>query len=164
MKFSKNEIKAFIKGYYVDNNGNVYGPSGCMIGITTNKRGYKYLTMKENGKSYYLSIHRFIALFKFGSRIYNEKLEIRHLDGNPSNNYFNNIEIGTHSDNMMDIPQQVRFNIGRNNPIKYQQDLVLKIRKYYNNCKSYKKTMLEFNISSPGTLRYILYFRLIDIE
>lgn len=56
----------------------------------------------------------------------------------------------------MDIPKQVRIKKSLHASSflkKYEND---EVKKYYNKTKSYKKTMSKFNISSKGTLHYIL--------
>jgi hypothetical protein len=61
---------------------------------------------------------------------------------------------------MMDKSKEIRLRTAINaTPIKYSN--VDEIRMYYNTCHSYKKTMEKFNISSKGTLHYILNSRVI---
>jgi hypothetical protein len=75
---------------------------------------------------------------------------VRHLNGNSLDNSYDNIEIGSWSDNMMDIPKEIRVR----RSVKYKN--IDEIRNYYNNCKSYKETMERYGISSKGTLYHIL--------
>ena len=69
--------------------------------------------------------------------------------------YSNNIEIGTNSENQLDVPREIRVAAAEKaTPIKYNN--VKDIREYYAQCGSYKDTMEKFGITSKGTLYYIL--------
>ena len=67
-----------------------------------------------------------------------------------------NIEIGTFSDNMFDIPKEKRIERSRKSNVKYKNEELKNILSFYSESKSYKKTMIKFNISSKGTLWHIL--------
>lgn len=107
-------------------------------------------------KTIKVSIHRLQAYQKFGDDIYEEGIEVRHLDGIRTNNSYENIEIGTSSDNKFDIPIEIRKIKSSNANKKYSDELVLEIKEYYNSGHTYKETMEKFNISSKGTLSYII--------
>ena len=162
-KFNKNEIVFFLAGYYVDNSSRMFNKNGRELkGYKRN--GYKTISTLINGKMYSVTLHRFIGLLKYGNRIYTENLLLRHLNGNKLDNSFNNICIGTHKNNTNDVPIKDRKRIGLNaasHRIKYPKELVEEIIKYHSECKSYKKTMLKYNISSGGTLHHILNYRVI---
>jgi hypothetical protein len=71
-------------------------------------------------------------------------------------NAWDNIAIGTMSDNMFDIPKQIKFEELSMRLLLSHKDHV-KIKQWHiNNGASYKNTMIEFDISSKGTLNYIL--------
>jgi hypothetical protein len=61
------------------------------------------------------------------------------------------------SDNMFDIPKQIRIRRAEHaSSLSHKHDHV-KIKQWHiNNGASYKNTMIEFDISSKGTLNYIL--------
>lgn len=111
-------------------------------------------------------IHRMQAYQKYGKRIYEKGVEVRHLDGNAKNNSRNNIAIGTALDNYYDKPYKTRrkaierFLKAANEHIKYTDDVLCKIKKRREEGASYKDLMNEFNISSKGTLSYIINHRL----
>jgi len=153
----KIEIIASHRGYQVTDEGQVIGARGEPLSkVTITSHGYHYFSLRVNGKSPRLYTHRLQAYQKYGSKLYEEGIEVRHLDGNRLNNSWDNILIGTHSENMMDIPQQIRIKRAKyasSHIIKYNKKEVIA---FYIGCKSYKDTMQEFNISSKGTLHYIL--------
>jgi hypothetical protein len=95
------------KGYYVDMNGNAYSPSGKKLSLKLSGGRYSF-GMRYEGIVVRVKIHKFIAYFKFGDKMFEDKIEIRHLDNDSLNNNWDNIEIGTHSENMMDITSKVR--------------------------------------------------------
>ena len=144
-------------------------PNGDIIGIRKQlksyivicKRGYKLVktTISLNGKSYSVTASRMVAYAKYGDDMFKKGIEVRHLNGNSTDNSFKNIAIGTHSQNMMDLPVEIRKSKAKRAQsfIKYKySENKEKIKDFYNKTKSYKKTMLEFGISSKGTLWFIL--------
>ena len=146
---------AFERGFDIDKEGNVIGIRGNKL-KGCNERGYIQFSMRINDKRVNIFAHRLQAYKKFGDKIFEEGIVTRHLDGNPINNSWDNIEIGTHSDNMMDMKPEVRSSKAMHATSfvrKFDRD---EVKKYYDEHKSYKKTMLHFNISSKGTLHFIL--------
>lgn len=100
-------------------------------------------------------MHRLQAYQKFKDKIYEDNIVVRHLNGNSLDNTFNNIGIGSPSDNAFDRPKEDRIRHGRlaaSFNIKYPKELTDEIKEFYNNCRSYKETMGKYNISSKGTL------------
>ena len=65
--------------------------------IQTNNRGYKFVCFKEKGERKNLLVHRLVGV-AFLSNPEN-KSEINHKDGNPSNNNVDNLEWVTPSEN-----------------------------------------------------------------
>lgn len=84
---------------------------------------------------------------------------VRHLDGNYLNNSESNIDLGTNSDNMMDIPKGVRVSRSSNASKKYSDELAQAIKLDKENGMSYKELMIKYDISSKGTLSYIINHR-----
>ncbi len=104
-------------------------------------------------------VHMLCAYQKYGEMAL--KCEcVRHLDGNSLNNAHNNIAIGTLSENTMDIPEDVRrkraTKASHSYMMKWNAKDVETIKEYHSKGHSYKKTMEVFDISSKGTLYYIL--------
>ena len=153
--YNRNEKIAFDLGYRINEDGEVLNPKNKVL-KTSLINGYPKFNIRYKGNHKRIKVHRLQAYQKFGEDIYQEDLEIRHLDGNRENNNIDNISIGTHSDNMMDIPKYIRSERAGNANRKYSKEIINEIFTFYISCKSYKETMKYFNISSKGTLHHIL--------
>lgn len=104
--FSHNEELASQLGYNIIKDGKVYSPWGKEVG-THGKAGYLYFETKDKK----VFIHRFQAYHKFGDKIYTNGMVVRHLNGNRTDNSWDNIEIGTNKDNAQDEPIEKRTRI-----------------------------------------------------
>ena len=155
MIYNKYEIIAKKRGYTITPDGTVYSPKGNIVG-TYGKSKYKYFSFRIDGKIIKVYFHRFQAYIKFGDALYEDNILVRHLDGNCLANSYPNIEVGTNSDNTMDIPKEVRVNKASNANKKYSDELVHLIKCDKKAGMSYKDLMLKYNISSKGTLSYII--------
>lgn len=152
---------AVIKGYYVDKDGNVYSPNKKLNPNTSN--GYlEFGYRNKNNKIIKLKVHRLQAYQKYGEKVFEDGIVVRHLNGNRLDASYDNIAIGTCHDNNMDIPEEKRKEYAINATKHMIKHDFIKIREFYNKCKSYKETMKHFNISSKGTLHYILNNRYIN--
>lgn len=138
------------KGYTITRDGRVLNPKGIEIKGSINK-GYRKIGQKFNGKNYPISFHRLQGYFKFGDIIFNEYLIIRHLDGNSLNNSWENIGLGTQLDNIYDIPPEKRKDMA-SHP-KHNHHAIISD---YESNMSYKQLMEKYNISSKGTVSYII--------
>lgn len=143
------------RGYFVSELGVLLNKNGIQVGnISSN--GRITAKLRHNKGFITFSAHRLQAYQKYEESMYSKGIEVRHFNGDPLDNSWNNILIGTHQQNMMDIPEQVRIKKALHATSfvrKYDKEVV---KKFYNNCKSYAKTMKEFNISSKGTLHFII--------
>ena len=157
IRFSFIEKIASKRGYVVDENGVLIGSRGKKLSNHTDKRGYVKCTVGVDGKNITLYAHRLMAYQKYRDKIYEKGTVVRHLDNNKANNKPENIEIGTCSDNLKDLPIELileRQKKATLKTIKYNKNEVID---YYNKCgRSRKKTMQHFGMSSTGTLHYIL--------
>ena len=154
LDFSYLEVIANKRGYKVTKDGIFLGVKENVL--TTKNKGYFRASIKVDGKERTLFAHRLQAYQKYGDAIYEKGICVRHLNGDKSDNSFDNIAIGTNRDNMMDKPKAEReriANIASKQTIKYNKDEVIE---YYNNCnRSRKKTIERFGMSKAG-LHYIL--------
>jgi hypothetical protein len=146
---------AFNKGFDIDKKGIVIGISKKIIkGVFV--KGYVYISMRLEDRYLRVGAHRLQTYKKFGDSMFKPGIVVRHLDGNPGNNSWDNIEIGTHSDNMQDIPKHIRVQKAEHATSFVRKHDKQAVKDYYTECLSYKKTMEKFNISSKGTLHFIL--------
>ena len=96
------------KGYLVTREGDLISYTGIKRKLRLNRNGYLYTIISGKNKKYTLFIHQYVAYWKFGDRIFNSSIEIRHLDSNRQNNKWKNIELGSRSDNQLDTPIEIR--------------------------------------------------------
>lgn len=151
----KVEKIASSRGYIVTEDGKFLNPNGSEIG-RYNDDGYLYSSFRVDKRCIRCYAHRLQAYQKYGDLLYQDGILTRHLNGDSRDNSWVNISIGTHSQNMMDIPEDIRVRKAR-----YASSFVTKynhseVIEFYNSCRSYKDTMKKFKISSKGTLYYII--------
>lgn len=149
------------KGYYVDKKGLIYNKKGKSLIISTSIRGYASFNIRIKGKNPTRSfLHRLQAYQKFGDKIFEEGIVVRHLDGNPLNNSWDNIAIGTQSDNVMDINSECR----KKTATIASRTMQDSIRSYEDRCKIYEdlknripysEIMIKHKVSSKGTLSFM---------
>lgn len=148
---------AYEKGYRVLD-GNVISPFRAEpLALQINTHGYFRFSVSYYGQREVILVHRLLAFQKYGTEIFRNDLEVRHLDGNKFNNSTENIVLGTHSENQMDKPKYMlkRDAINASTHIRKFTDMEMEeIRAFHRG--SYKETMEEFDITSKGTLHYIL--------
>lgn len=155
MEYNKYEIIAKERGYTITPEGVVFNPKGKQIG-TYGKNKYMYFSFRLNGKIVKVYFHRYQAYLKFGNSLYEDGIMVRHLDGDLLNNSVSNIELGTNSDNMLDISKEKRIQKSANANKKYSDDLVLEIKADRERGMSYKDLMEKYHISSKGTISNII--------
>jgi len=153
---------AYDKGYRVKN-GEPYSYKGHIIKGTNNGQGYYTFSLRIPGnrkyKSANIKVHRLAAYQKYGLKMFENGIEVRHLNGNRHDNTWNNICIGTHSDNMMDQSKETRMKKSLKAATKRRRFIdeeMEHIRTLHKQGWSYTKLMKEFNISSKGTMSYII--------
>lgn len=154
----KKEIEAYKKGYRVTEIGSVIGLDGSDRLLFYREDGYVGFSFRDStGKCRPIMVHRLQAFQKYGMMLFDEGMEVRHANGIKNDNSFDNILIGSHSENMMDVPEQIRKAKGLHASSFIKKHNAITIISYHNeNGRSYKKTMAHFSISSKGTLHYIL--------
>lgn len=106
-------IHAHIKGYRVTELGEVISPKGNSLSLSVSTSGYYRFSVKVQDKRVTVPVHLLASFQKFGIKAFRRGTVTRHLDSNPLNNSLINISIGTLSDNMMDIPEEVRVDRSR---------------------------------------------------
>ena len=110
---AKAVITAHEKGYRVTPDGRV---------VTRFNRERKLRLTGSGGRTQYfvfniiderkvrvpVPVHRLAMYQAYGELIFEDGVSIRHLDGDSLNNSLDNLEIGSHSENMMDQEREVR--------------------------------------------------------
>jgi HNH endonuclease len=101
-------LEAVRRGYRVDTEGNAFGPTGRKLSRRVGS-GYYAIGLKVEGRPMNVELHRIAAFQLYGEAVFAEGIEVRHLDGNCSNNAATNLVLGTPSQNSMDrSPEQRR--------------------------------------------------------
>lgn len=98
------------KGYCVDAVGVVYGADGAEISLRPDGEGYRVFTAGPGNSRERTSVRvqYLVAYQKYGERLFELGVQVRHLDGVRSNNRELNIALGTASENMLDRPVKER--------------------------------------------------------
>ena len=142
--------RAYERGYRVTKEGHLLNPKGRKIGSIDSCGYYRNIVML-NGKQMVVKTHRLQALQKYGDKLYENGIVVRHLNGNSLDNSFNNIAIGTYRDNAMDIPKHIRQKRAAlivKSSIKYPKEFVLKLREEYKLVKNYRKLGKKYDMHS----------------
>lgn len=107
-------IKGF-PNYEIDEVGNIYSLARTIVSGKNHKcirvvkerilkpsidrYGYKKIVLTKNGKSYYFTVHRLVAI-NFISDPEAERNTVNHKDGNKLNNHVDNLEWMSHKENL----------------------------------------------------------------
>ena len=97
-------IEAHERGYRATDRGDVIGLRGYILKLKCTQSGYFSFTYRNN----VIMAHKLVAYQKYGFKLFADGIEVRHLDGDKENNCIDNIAIGTHRDNVLDIPAEIR--------------------------------------------------------
>jgi hypothetical protein len=143
------------KGYSVDINGNVFNKDGKQLSIGKSKKGYLSFNIKieKGGNATRSFVHRLQAYQKFGDKIFEQGVVVRHLNGISTDNSYDNIEIGTYSENSLDVPKEKRIKLSSKANLKYDHEAIINDKK---NGLSFSEIMAKHGISSKGTISFIL--------
>lgn len=154
--------RAVSQGYSVDKDGNVFGPTGRKRKLKKEtRRGrtyYKFNVAIPRSKSCYaVAVHRLIAFLKYGEAALKAGIVCRHLNDVSLDNSWDNIAIGSISDNALDRLAEDRKKhaqrAGRAN--SRSEEFWEQITQEHAAGASYK-TLCERHGLSKGTLSYRL--------
>jgi len=120
--------------------------------VNKRKDGYQYISYKYKK----LQVHRIIYK-KFNGEL-SDKLVINHIDGNPSNNHIDNLELVTQSKNI-----EHSYRVLKNPPIigysKINKQIADQIREEYKTIKSYKVLAKKYSLAKTS-VAYIIKNRI----
>lgn len=135
-------------GFTIDKDGNVYNTKKEKIKGKL-RNGYKAVAIREDGKRRDVMFHRFQAYMKYGDKIYEDGIVIRHLNNNKLDNSWDNIDIGSCKDNSMDNPKEMRVKYAINaskQTNKYTKEFVKEIRKKHNEGLTYNEIIKQYGL------------------
>jgi hypothetical protein len=143
------------KGYRVDIDGNVFNRNDTKVSLSVSKKGYASFNIRlskcQNPTRSF--VHRLHAFQKFGEIIFSEDVVVRHLNGISTDNSIDNIGIGSQSDNMLDIPKKIRVKNSSDSNLKHNHNTIISDR---NSGMKYSEIMVKHNITSKGTISFII--------
>jgi len=154
-------LKIADKGYYFDRDNNLRNPKGKPL-IYKYINGYPAISVNLKGKNrrkfVLVTLHRLKAYFKYGDKIFQPGIEVRHLNGNKLDWSDKNIAIGTSSDNKQDIKPELRRKYAKNaakKVRKFSDKEAKEIRKKRAEGVKYKELCEEYGVSK-STISYII--------
>jgi len=100
------EEEVFVLGYRVDAQGRLLNPQGRVLRGSRDSNGYPRIARKGKPP---VPVHQLAAFQKFGCAMYRKGIEVRHKNGDHTDARPSNILLGTHSQNMLDVPKDVRL-------------------------------------------------------
>ena len=112
---SRNEILAYELGYRMIKGGKLLGKNGIPV-KGWKRNGYNIFQFRnpENPKKHLkFKWSRLQAFQRFGYKIYEQGIVVRHLNSNRGDDSWDNIAIGTQSQNLMDMPKEQRIEKAR---------------------------------------------------
>lgn len=147
-------LEAIEKGYYAK--GEKVFSKNKELTLSVNKDGYKHFAIRFGKERYKIAVHRLVAYQKFGEVIFEKGIQVRHLDGDPGNNDYNNISVGTPVDNAADKKPgvELRAALIASSFVKVHDHE--NIQKDRQSGMNYKQLMEKYEITSKGTLSYII--------
>lgn len=101
-------VEATNKGYYVNKIGEVFSRFN-KLKLYINTTGYYTFSLKTKYGKKSIPVHRLQAYQKYKNQLFKQNIVVRHLDGNPLNNSYENIVIGSLSDNQLDRKKEDRL-------------------------------------------------------
>jgi len=154
---------ALSKGYISDDGGNIFGPIGTRRKLF--KIG-KYLAFSvradsslKRRRAVSVFVHRFVAFRKYGECLFVKGIEVRHRNNISTDNTYDNLIIGTGSENQYDLPtidRYIRAKHAASFIRKFTDKEEEQIVRFHREYRSYAKTMERFGIKK-GTLHYVLH-------
>ena len=120
--------------------------------------GIRELKHGKTGRVVNVPVHRLQAYQRFGEAIFEDGVEVRHLNGDALDNSLVNIAIGTASENQMDKPEHVRKRVaaqGAKARRSLSDEQVERLRRRRSEGAKYSELMEEFGIAK-GTVSLIV--------
>ena len=160
MTINERVRETFQKGYRVLEDGQVRSPFGVTRVLDADTAGYSRFTVKcSDGCIRGIPVHKLAAYQRYGEGAFASGLEVRHLDNDHTNNALTNIGIGTHSQNLMDAPAEVRRQRAYHaSPKKLSEAQVQSLLEDRAGGMTYKELGMKYGIVK-SSISYIIHSR-----
>jgi hypothetical protein len=152
-------LKVIEKGYNISDDGVVTNPKGKILKGGLNHHGYRVISLRVNNKVYKIQIHRLQAYKKYGEKIFDKDILIRHLDGIHTNNNIENISIGTSQDNQLDRDKEDLYTFGKIGWIKKQDiknNTEIRFKIYDDITNNVENIIEKYNLGNSFNIDYIV--------
>lgn len=150
------------KGYRGTEDGRFINPRGKEL-KTKAKSNHKYAQSQVwfQGVRYNYHFHRVVAYQLFGEKLFEDGMVVRHLNGNPLDNSWENLALGTNSENEQDkkpedrtrvarIANSKRKNVNRYSMRRFTDDQVREIRERNKNGETGASLAIEYGVSKDA--------------
>lgn len=144
-------LEAYEKGYRVCSEGKVTGVRGSILTLGKNTKGYYRFQIRYRGKSKGVMVHRLQAYQKFGVEALKPNVVVRHKNGIETDNSYDNILIGSQSENMLD-KGSLQLKLDASHPT-YNHKLIIEDKKAG---LTHKEIMVKYGIKSKSTVSHII--------
>ena len=118
--------------------------------------GYPRISIRIGLEIKGIAWHRLQAYQKYKNLLFEQGIVVRHVNSIKTDCSYDNILIGTMKDNNMDKTKEDRLKYSLNATESWRKHNATEIKIFHSISKSYQETMNRFNISSKGTLHFIL--------
>ena len=146
------------RGYAVHDDGKVFDVDGNFVLTHPDNNGYLIFQISDAGIRYDVAVHRLAALQRFGSIVLEEKVEVRHLNGNKRDNSTKNISFGSRVENINDISPVDRMHMsmmGTEKQRKLSFDQVRELRRLKSEGWSLRQLCKKYGLA-VSTVSYIV--------
>ena len=145
------DVVGYEKYYQVSNYGNIRHIKNGVLKQTQRNKGAKYLCvhLSVNGNAKVVSVHRLVAEAFLGPPPIGH--EVRHLDGNPKNNFLNNIAWGTKKENRNDRTLHGRDNLPYGELASWSKLTEKEVKLIKKSTDTSKNLSIKFDVS-PSTI------------
>jgi len=150
-------VEAYRRGYRITDSGHLICSNGYKRRCCPDQHGHNTSTIRMPGSRSNcrrLYWHKLAAYQKVGEEMFREGTQVRHLDDDSSNTTLSNIEIGTPSQNRLDMPTKKRSRIAGRAHRKWDATTVAKIIVDRRAGDSYSDLSAKYGIAK-STLSYM---------
>lgn len=146
--------KAVELGFYVEKDGTLKRKGIVLNPSNDSDKDIRlYTNFRYKNILYRIKVHQLQAFQKFGDKLFEEGIVVRHINGISFDNSYDNIDIGTQSDNRFDIPEYKRKEVSSKANKRYNHKQVIDL---HNKGFSYKEIMEITGIKSKSTINHII--------